>query len=476
LRTIETLSAAQARRLALAAQGFAAPRPDAPPGWRTLRARTRRLGLLQIDSVNVLVRAHYLPLFSRLGAYDRAAFDAKAYRKHRSRLFEYWGHEASLIPVEHQPLWRWRMARAERLDGIYGRIAEFVRARRGYVDAVLARIAAEGPLSAAEFAGSGKRTTGWWGWHDGKIALEYLFWAGLVTTAARGNGFERSYDLPQRVLPRAVLDAPTPAEDEAQRALVLIAAQALGVATAADLNDYFRLEPAATRRALGELVAGGALVPVAVEGWRQPGYLDAAARLPRQVRAAALLAPFDPLIWERRRTERLFDFRYRLELYTPKARRVYGYYVLPFLLGDRLVARVDVKAERTSRTLLVHAAHPEPGIDRGAVAGALMIELATLAAWLALERIKLGGAAALPLAGPGGVPGKALGPPPAARLARQVMAIFRLFAILNVPPPRRAAPSTRRRTRFLETPPAPPRPAHGSRLWRCVPCLRWTSA
>jgi uncharacterized protein len=390
LRSRVTLSAAEARRLALAAQGFAAPRPELTPDWRGLRRVVKRLGLLQIDSVNVLVRAHYLPLFSRLGPYERAHFDAKAYRRGTGGLFEYWAHEASLLPVEHQPLLRWRMARAERFEGLWSGIAKFARERRDYIDAVFARIVAEGPLTAAAFDERGPRRGTWWDRHDGKFALEYLFWAGKVTTTARSNSFERSYDLPERVLPRQVLAVPTPSEAEAQRGLMRIAATALGVATAKDLRDYFRMSPGDGKRAIDALVESGDVVPVTVAGWRHPAYLDARARIPRRVEASALLVPFDPLIWERARTERLFDFRYRIEIYTPAARRVHGYYVLPFLLGDALVARVDLKADRANATLRVHAAHGETGIDCGAVAEALIGELRLLASWLGLERVGIG--------------------------------------------------------------------------------------
>ncbi len=389
MRRRQKLSGSEARRVALCAQGFTRARPDLPSDWRGLHGLVKKLGLLQIDSVNVLVRAHYLPLFSRLGPFDRAEFDGQAYRSKASRLFEYWGHEASLLPMALHPLLRWRMARAERLEGIYPRIACFVRERRAYVDEVLAEVAARGPLSAAELGERGTRNGSWWGWHDGKIALEYLFWAGLVTTASRRGSFERLYDIPARVLPRRIMDAPTPAEPEAKRELIRIAARALGVATASDLRDYFRLNPRDTQQGIIELVDAGELLEVAVENWRQPAYLAASARLPRRIEARALLAPFDPLVWERPRTERLFDFHYRLEIYTPQAKRVHGYYVLPFLLGDSLVARVDLKADRANRTLLVHAAHAEPGVNHGAVAEALLSELQSMASWLDLDDLDI---------------------------------------------------------------------------------------
>lgn len=349
----------------------------------------RRLGLLQIDSVNILVRAHYMPLFSRLGAYDRAALDGMAFRRRAGALFEYWAHEASLLPVEQQPLLRWRMERAARNEGIWQGIASIASERRAYVDAVLAEIAARGPLGASQLSEPGSRSGRWWGRADGKRALEYLFWTGQVTTAARRN-FERLYDLPARVLPQAILAAPTPSEADAQRSLTMIAARALGVATAGDLRDYFRLKPADGARAIAALVDTGELAEVTVEGWRHPAYLDPAARVPRRVEAAALLSPFDPLVWERARTERLFGFRYRIEIYTPATKRTHGYYVLPFLWGERLAARVDLKADRAHGTLRVLAAYAEPGLPETTGAAALAAELRRMATWLGLARIAVG--------------------------------------------------------------------------------------
>jgi len=390
--TTHHLSLAEARRIALAAQGFGARRgdrpTDGPAGWRRVRGAVARMGLLQLDSINVLVRSHYLPVFSRLGAYDQAALDARAFAPRRRALFEYWGHEASLLPLDLHPLLRWRMARAERLDGVYGDCAGLARDKPGYVAGVLAEVRDRGPIAARELGEKGNGG-GWWQWHDGKAALEYLFWSGRVTTASR-RGFERVYDLTERVLPAEVLDRPTPPEDEAQRALLRRAARALGVATEADLRDYFRLPAKAAKPRVAELVEAGALVPATVEGWRQPAYLDPEARRPRRVRGAALLSPFDPLVWERARTERIFGFRYRLEVYTPAAKRRHGYYVLPFLLDEALVARVDLKADRPAGALRVLAAHGEAGIDEGRVAAALGRELAHLAAWLGLERVVLG--------------------------------------------------------------------------------------
>jgi len=384
-RPSDTLSLAQARRIALAAQGFAERRPQGRVDARHVARVLDRIGLLQIDSVNVLVRSHYLPLFSRLGPYDTALLDRLAWGGRRRRLFEYWGHEASLIPVALHPLFRWRMERA-RQGECWGSLSRFAAQRRAYVDRVLAEVAARGPLGASEVGEAGRAQGSWWGWSDGKHALEWLFWAGLVTTARR-RVFERLYDLPERVLPPEVAAAPTPAEADAQRALVRLAARAMGVASEAELRDYFRLPLADCRARVAELVEAGALVPVAVEGLPQTAYLDAAARWPRRIEARALLSPFDSLVWMRSRTERLFGFRYRIALYTPRHKRTHGYYVLPFLLGDRLVARVDLKADRACCTLRVPSAHVEDGIDPAAVAPALAAELRLMARWLGLEEV-----------------------------------------------------------------------------------------
>ena len=389
----DTLSLAEARRIALAAQGFGlrGRGRGTAATWRRMGPTIGRLGLLQLDSVNVLIRSHYLPLFSRLGAYDRATLDARAFGPgRRSRaLFEYWAHEASLLPLALQPLLRWRMARARRGDGIWKNYTLFGRERRAFVDQVLAEVRDRGPLAAREVTNGGKRRGPWWGRPEGKIALECLFWWGDVTTATR-RGFERVYDLPDRVLPAAVLNQPTPPEADAQRALVKLAAGALGIATAADLRDYFRLPVAAARRAVAELVEARALTPAQVAGWRQPAYIAADARLPRRLRGQALVSPFDTLVWERARTERLFAFRYRIEIYTPAAKRQHGYYVLPFLLDEALVARVDLKADRQAGVLRVPAAYVEANAPTTRVAAALADELHLLADWLGLERVAVG--------------------------------------------------------------------------------------
>jgi len=388
MEPVETLSLAEARRIALAAQGFGGRVPARPGRAHLLRA-IGRMNLLQLDSVNVLVRSHYLPAFSRIGGYERGRLDDAAWGRRGRALFEYWGHEASLLPVELQPLLRWRMARAERGEGIYKRLAQLAREHRAFIERVAAEVVARGPLVASDLEG-GRGKGSWWGWSEAKRALEYLFWTGRITAATRRN-FERVYDLPERVLPAAVTGAPTPGERDAIRELLRISARAHGIGTAGDLRDYFRLGPDDAKPRLAELVEAGELVPVAVKGWKQPAFLDPAARRPRRVDARALLSPFDPLIWERARTERLFGFRFRMEFYTPAHRREHGYYVMPFLLGDRLVARIDLKADRANSTLLARAAHAEPGTDHGRIAEALGAELRLLADWLALEGVHASG-------------------------------------------------------------------------------------
>ena len=381
-----SLSLSEARRIALAAQGFATPRPRRSPVADDLVGMVRRLGLIQIDSVNVLVRSHYLPGFSRLGSYESSLLDGVAYANQGRALFEYWGHEASLLPIELQPLLRWRMERARAGVGIWAGVARLGQERAELCESVLAEIRARGPIGVSDLKGAGRRRTGWWGWSEGKVALEWLFWTGQVTTHSRRR-FERVYDLTERALPSEVISAPTPAPEDAQRRLLRIAIRALGVATERDLRDYFRLTTTDASARIAELVEEGALRPVAVEGWRAQAYLDPAARMPRRVVARALLSPFDSLVWERQRTERLFGFRYRLEIYTPAKRREHGYYVLPFLLGDRLVARVDLKADRPKRALRVVRAHCETDADPERVAPVLREELELLADWLGLERI-----------------------------------------------------------------------------------------
>jgi uncharacterized protein YcaQ len=388
------LSAEQARRLALAAQGFGRPRPSGRMDARHVRRAIDDVGLLQLDSVNVFLRSHYMPLFSRLGPYPREALDrlawhedgqGKSRRAQRRDLFEYWGHEASLLPVELQPLLRWRMARADQLA--WKGVRRIAAEQPQLLEFVLDEVRERGPLRASDLApkGGGRTSGEMWSWSEEKTALEYLFFSGQLCAARRVN-FERLYDLPERVLPKAVLEAPTPSQEEAQRQLLLVAAKRLGVATEPDLGDYFRLPRAESKARVAELAENGDLLPVRVENWRQPGYVtpERPAGLRRVASARALLTPFDSLVWARERTERLFGFRYRIEIYVPAPNRVYGYYVLPFLLGDRLVARVDLKSDRQAGVLRVQSAFAEPDAERDHVARELIEELRLLSEWLGL--------------------------------------------------------------------------------------------
>ncbi len=377
------LSAQEARRIAIAAQGLSTPRP-ASVDHKALRGMIERLGVVQIDSVNVLARSHYLPGWSRLGAYDHAAQDRLSHRGPRS-VFEYWGHEASLLPVALHPLLRWRMARA---GEVAWRHVKRISRRRAFVNAVLAIVAERGPITAGQLEVGKLGKKGWWEWSEAKAAIEWLFWSGQVTSSARRN-FERLYDLPERVLPAAVLAVPTPREADAQRALIERAAGALGVATANDLRDYYRIKPKAAAPAIAALVEDGVLEHARVEGWKKPAYVT--RRLPKHAidpTRGTLLSPFDSLIWYRDRTARLFGMTVKLEIYTPAEQRVHGYYVLPFLYGDALVARVDLKADRAAGVLRVQAAHREAHATPEATT-ALAGELRAMAAWLGLARVEV---------------------------------------------------------------------------------------
>ncbi|TGR81219.1 winged helix-turn-helix domain-containing protein, partial [Mesorhizobium sp. M2D.F.Ca.ET.223.01.1.1] len=344
-----------------------------------------RTGLLQIDSVSAVVRAHYMPLYSRLGPYPLALLDSAAVTRKRA-VFEYWAHEASFLPVETYPLMRWRMKRAEQGDEMYLGLAKWGRERKEMIDEIYREVAERGPIAASDIEGH-KGNGGWWGWSEAKHAFEWLFWAGRITTAYR-RGFERYYDLPERVLPQAVLDLPVPPVEDAHRELLRISARAHGIATYGDLRDYFRLAPGDTKNRIEELVEAGELQPVKVEGWDKTAYLHKDARIPRRIEARALLAPFDPVVFERTRTEKLFNFRYRIEIYTPAEKRQYGYYVLPFLLGDRIVARVDLRADRPASVLRVHAAFAEPDAPPE-TAAQLYEELKQMQGWLGLEAIEV---------------------------------------------------------------------------------------
>jgi uncharacterized protein YcaQ len=383
------LSAPAARRIALAAQGFADPRPTGRVDARHIRRVLARIAILQIDSVNVFCRAHYLPVFARLGPYSRDLLDtltAHTAGPVRRELFEYWAHEASLVPVELQPLLRWRMARVE--SDPWPAIRRIAKDQPNLLTDVLELIEQNGPIRASEtgIPRPAPRPGHMWNWHDGKIALEYLFFAGRVTAARRIN-FERLYDLTENVLPAEVLATPTPSVEDASRELIRIAARAHGVGTEPDLRDYFRMSHQRSKVAVAELVESGELLAVEVDGWGAPAYVWHEARRPRQVAARALLSPFDSLVWFRERTERIFGLRYRIEIYTPAPKRIYGYYVLPFLLGDELVGRVDLKSDRQAGVLRVQAAYLEDGYDPHYVASELAEELAITAQWLGLDDV-----------------------------------------------------------------------------------------
>jgi len=383
---------AAARRTALAAQGFADPRPAGPVTRRHLLRVLERIRLLQLDSVNVLARAHYLPVFSRLGPYPRELLDGAAWEHSARRprlLVEYWAHEASLVPVHDWPL----LHSGAKKPGWWQRYGAPAAEQPELVRAVLEAVQERGPVSAGALDKElGDRTRprpgSWWNRTDIKWICEWLFGIGELTTGTR-RGFERLYDLPERVLPAEVrtrrVDAP-----EGARELVARAAAALGVATEPDLRDYYRLRPQCCRQAVTELVAAGELEPVVVRGWPAPAYRHRAAGTPRRITGAALLCPFDPLIWDRARTERLFGFRYRIEIYVPEPQRSYGYYVFPFLLDGELVARVDLKADRAGRLLRVPGAFAEPGVDTARVIAALAGALRELAGWLELDGIAVG--------------------------------------------------------------------------------------
>jgi uncharacterized protein YcaQ len=381
-RTVASLSRAQARRVALAAQGFRDPRHTAPT-MRTFNRTLSRTGVLQIDSVNVFQRAHYMPLFSRMGRYDTDLL-TRAAERHPRRIVEYWAHVAAFMPVDLWPFMRHRMDAYREQGHAWTGLPE----RRELVDSLMAEIADRGPATSRDLDdGLPRRREHWgWNWSETKRALEYLFLAGDLAVAGRTAQFERLYDLPERVLPRRHLDAPTPTRAEFGLELVRRAAASHGVATEKCLRDYYRMRSADVRPAIASLVEAGELLPVRVEGWDRQAYLHRDARLPRRVDARALLSPFDPVVWERERTERLFEFRYRIEIYVPESQRVHGYYVLPFLLGDRLVARVDLKADRQAGVLSVKAAHGERGAPPE-TAPELAAELAEAARWLRLDSV-----------------------------------------------------------------------------------------
>lgn len=405
-----TLSLPEARRLAVAAQAFG-PRP-AKPTTAHLRRLAGQLHAFQIDSVNVLVRAHYVPAFARLGSYPMDALDSLAYD--RRELFEYWGHAACLMPVSLYPLLRYRMDKHREQTQAY------MRSRRGaYMAQVYAEVAERGPIAAAELSKPGKRSGSWWGWGKGKAALEHLYHAGLIAIAGR-RGFERLYDIAERVIPPAARDAPAPPREEAMKQLICLGAKACGVGTRRDIAGYFEVDgwydrlPVAwwwdrsgwrtgrakpiAERLVAELVEEGRLLQARVENWKDQAYVHPDVRFPRTIDVRGLLTPFDSLVWAhgqgvedgvRGRVHRLFGMKYTLEIYVPPRKRVYGYYVLPFLHGDTLVARCDLKADRQRKVLMVQSAFLEPGQDARRVVPDLTDELRQMRAWLGLDRIEV---------------------------------------------------------------------------------------
>ena len=373
------ISLAAARRIALSAQGIGSP-PQTSPNVRSFRTLFRKIGLLQLDSVNVLCRSHYLPVLARLGPYDRGRLHR--YTTTSGEIFEYWGHEASLLPIELYPMLRFRM------DAMptWRRILDLMEKRPGYIDEVYKEVARRGPITVGDLDQGGDRTGPWWGYAPGKVALEWLFACGRIT-AYRNERFGREYDLPERVLPPEVMEQPALQREEAYRNLLMLGAKHHGIGTADDIMDYYRLHKPTARPIFEQLVAEGELRPFEVDGWGREAYLHPEAKRPRTDRGTALLSPFDPVVWYRERAERLFDFHYRIEIYVPKPKRVFGYYVLPFLLDGALVGRVDLKADRQAGVLRAQASHVENIREQRRVAAAMATELATMADWLGLNDV-----------------------------------------------------------------------------------------
>jgi hypothetical protein len=377
------LSAAEARRIVLAAQGFTQPRPEGRVDIRHLRRVVRHVGVIQLDSVNVTVRAHHMPFFSRLGPYPMQLLNDLAYR--RRELFEYWAHVASLVPTQDYAIYRHRMERAEPWE----RVRQVIEDEPGYIDAVYNEVAKRGPSTAADLADPGSRSGPWWGMAKGTSALEYLYTKGRLAVADRVN-FNRVFDITERVLPPELLTGDVVPVEEAHRRMLMTAARSMGVATLADLADYFRIRIPEARPRLAELVDSRQLTEVTIEGWDQPAYMARGMQVPRRVGARALISPFDSLIWFRPRTERLFAFQYRIEIYVPQPQRQYGYYVYPFLMDDGFAGRVDLKADRKAGMLLAQGAWAEDGADPRRVAAGMAGELKAMASWLELDAVKVG--------------------------------------------------------------------------------------
>ncbi|MFM7772567.1 MAG: winged helix-turn-helix domain-containing protein [Acidimicrobiaceae bacterium] len=379
----EKLSVYEARKLALAAQGFDLPRTKTKSTTADVVALIKKLGVVQIDSVNVLVRSQELPLFSRLGDHDRNAIPKAT---SQGKIFEYWGHEAAHLPVELHPMFRFKMHAARSGKLKHWGLTSFYAENKAFVKRILKHVEVNGSTSARELSTRTTKKSTWWDWDEAKTALEYLFLTGELMSCGRGSDFARVYDLPERVLPRKILQMPTPSETEARKDLLVRSARAQGVATLRDLADYYRQKPAVVKPLVSELVEQGVLREVAVDGWQDKAYVHRNAQLPKRLFATALLSPFDSLVWCRPRNERLFNFHYRIEIYTPKDKRKFGYYVLPFMMNGEMVGRVDLKADRENSKLLVQSVHTERGVKRTSINSALTTELKLMASWLGLRR------------------------------------------------------------------------------------------
>jgi uncharacterized protein YcaQ len=386
-KRFDSLSIADARRIALAAQGFDTARPQTKATQRHVDALISRLGVIQIDSVNVLVRSQELPLFARLGNHDRRAIPKAT---EQQKLFEYWGHEAAHLPVDLHPLFRWKMDAARTGKVTHWGLTSFYEENKAFVKRILKHVEKNGSTTSRELSTRTEKKGTWWDWDEAKVALEYLFLTGELMSRGRGSDFARIYDTTERVLPQRIIDAPTPSEHEARKQLLVRSAVAQGVATASDLADYYRQKLATVKPLIAELVEEGELREVAVDGWTEKAFVYRNAKLPKQLHATALLSPFDSLVWCRPRNERLFDFHYRIEIYTPKEKRKFGYYVLPFMMNGEMVGRVDLKADRAKGILQAHSVHTEKGVKRSVINEALNAELAAMATWLGLEQVQIG--------------------------------------------------------------------------------------
>jgi uncharacterized protein YcaQ len=384
---LDSLSIKDARALALAAQGFDSPRKKTKSTTADAVALIRKLGVIQIDSVNVLVRSQELPLFSRLGDHDRNAIPKAT---SQGKIFEYWGHEAAHLPVELHPIFRFKMHAARTGKLKHWGLTNFYAENKAYVKRILKYVEVNGSTTARDLSTRTTKKSSWWDWDESKTALEYLFLTGQLMSCGRGSDFARVYDTPERVLSRKILQLPTPSESDARKDLLVRAMRAQGVATLRDLADYYRQKPAIVKPLIGELVEQGVLREVSVDGWQDKAFVHRNVELPKRLFATTLLSPFDSLVWCRPRNERLFNFHYRIEIYTPQAKRKFGYYVLPFMVGGEMVGRVDLKADRGNSKLLVQSVHTEKGVKRAAINDALNAELQLMASWLGLGMKSVG--------------------------------------------------------------------------------------